>query len=69
VSGTFAEEDRRATGSAKQEFADVRWLEITSVLKRFRANGTEPVTQIEFAGERLDISSVRRWREKVLAGR
>ena len=67
VIGTFAEEDGRATGSAKQEFADVRWMEITSVLQRESANGTKPVKQIEFAGERLDMSSVRRRREKALA--
>ena len=67
VIGTFPEEDGRATGREKQEFADVRWMEITSVLKRESANGTKPVKQIEFKGERLDMSSVRKWREKVLA--
>jgi hypothetical protein len=66
VNGTFPEEDGRATGSAKQEFADARWMEISSVLKRESANGTKPVKQIEFAGERLDMSSVRQWRERVL---
>ncbi len=55
-----------ATGSAKQEFADVRWMEITSVLQRESANGPKPVKQIEFKSERLDLSSVRRWRERVL---
>jgi len=68
VIGTFAEEDGRATGSAKQEFADVRWMEITSVLRRESANGTKPVKQIEFAGERLDLASVRKWRERMIAG-
>ena len=68
VIGTFPEEDGRATGSAKQEFADVRWMEITSVLQRESANGTKPVKQIEFKSERLDLSSVRKWREKVLKG-
>jgi hypothetical protein len=66
VIGTFPGEDGRATGSAKQEFADARWMEISSVLKRESANGTKPVKQIEFAGERLDMSSVRQWRERVL---
>ena len=69
VIGTFPEEDGRATGSAKQEFANVRWMEITSVLKRESANGTKPVKQIEFAGERLDLASVRQWREKGLAAK
>ena len=67
VIGTFAEEDGRATGREKQEFADVRWMEISSVLKRESANGTKPVKQIEFKGERLDMASVRKWRDKVLA--
>ncbi len=72
VIGTFAEdaeEDGRGTGSAKQEFADVRWMEITSVLQRESANGTKPVKQIEFAGERLDLASVRKWRERVIGGK
>ena len=29
--------------------------------------GTKPVTQLEFTGERLDLSSVRPWRDKLLA--
>ena len=29
--------------------------------------GTQPVTQFEFTGERLDLTSVRRWRDKLLA--
>jgi hypothetical protein len=67
VIGTFSEDDEDAFGKDKLEFADVRWMEITSVLKRESENGTKPVKQIEFKGERLDLSSVRRWREKVLA--
>ena len=63
---TFSEKDDRAVGKEKVEFADVRWTETTSVLRRESANGTKPVKQIEFAGERLDMSSVRRWRERVL---
>ncbi len=66
VIGTFSEEDERAVGKEKVEFADVRWMEISSVLKRESQNGTKPVKQIEFKGERMDMSSVRKWREKVL---
>jgi hypothetical protein len=33
---------------------------------RARDNGRRPVQQIVFAGERFDVMSVRRWREKVL---
>lgn len=68
VVGTFPEEDGRGTGSAKQEFADVRWMEITSVLQRESASGTKPVKQIEFKGERLNLASVRKWRERMIAG-
>ncbi len=66
VIGTFSEQDERAVGKEKVEFADVRWMEITSVLKRESANGTKPVKQFEFKGERLDLSSVRRWRGRML---
>ena len=67
VIGTFSEDDERVIGKDKLEFAEVRWMEISSVLQRESVNGTKPVKQIEFKGERLDLSSVRRWREKVLA--
>ncbi|HMG05762.1 MAG TPA: TIR domain-containing protein, partial [Chthoniobacterales bacterium] len=50
VIGTFSEDDERAIGKDKLEFAEVRWMEITSVLKRESANGTKPVKQIEFKG-------------------
>jgi small GTP-binding protein len=69
VIGTFTDNDERVIGKGKLEFADVRWMEITSVLKRESQNGTKPVKQIEFKGERLDLSSVRKWREKALASK
>ncbi|MGO9914964.1 MAG: DUF4365 domain-containing protein, partial [Isosphaeraceae bacterium] len=67
VIGTFSEQDERASGKDRLEFADVRWMEISSVLKRESQDGTKPVKQIEFKGERLDMSSVRRWRDRVLS--
>ncbi len=67
VVGTFPEEDEWAVAKEKVQFADVRWMEITSTLKRLSANGKKPVKQIEFKGERLDMSSVRSWREKVIS--
>lgn len=67
VIGTFSEDDERAIGKERLEFADVRWMEISSVLRRESGNGTKSVKQIEFNGERLDLSSVRRWREKRLS--
>jgi len=45
---------------------DVRWMEIRDYLKRESDNGQRPVRQIVFSGERFDVMSVRRWREKVL---
>lgn len=69
VIGTFSEEDERAVGKEKREFADVRWMEITSVLNNLSEGGRKPVRQIEFKGERLDMTSVRRWRHEVFAGR
>lgn len=41
-------------------------MEIRDYLIRESANGTTPVKQIVFDGERFDVMAVRRWREKVL---
>jgi small GTP-binding protein len=67
VIGTFSAEDERTARRDKLEFADVRWMEISSVLKRESRNGTKPVKQIQFKGERLDLTSVRQWRDRVLS--
>jgi len=45
---------------------EVRWMEVRDWLKRASENGTKPVKQIIFEGERFDVMSVRRWRETVL---
>jgi small GTP-binding protein len=68
VIGTLSEADERAVGKEKVEFADVRWMEISSVLRHESQNGTKPVKQIEFRGERLDMASVHHWRSKLLSG-
>jgi small GTP-binding protein len=47
---------------------EVRWMEVRDYLKRVSENGKKPVKQIEFTGERFDVMSVRRWREKILGG-
>jgi len=47
---------------------EVRWMEVRDWLKRESDNGKKQVKQIIFEGERFDVMSVRRWREKVLAG-
>jgi hypothetical protein len=41
-------------------------MEIRDYLKRESDNGKKTVKQIVFTGERFDVMSVRRWREKVL---
>ncbi|MBI3418384.1 MAG: DUF4365 domain-containing protein [Verrucomicrobia bacterium] len=45
---------------------EVRWMEIRDYLKRESDNGKKTVKQIVFTGERFDVMSVRRWRDKVL---
>jgi hypothetical protein len=45
---------------------DVRWMEVRDWLKRESDNGKKPVKQIVFKGERLDVMSVRRWRDRAL---
>ena len=47
---------------------EVRWMEVRDWLKRVSDNGKKPVKRIVFAGERFDVMSVRRWRERVLGG-
>jgi hypothetical protein len=44
----------------------VRWMEVRDWLKRASDNGTKPVKQIVFEGERFDVMSVRGWRDNVL---
>jgi hypothetical protein len=69
VIGTLPKEDDRFSGKDKLEFADVRWMEISSVLRRESQDGKKPVKHIEFKGERLDMTSVHWWREKALLER
>ncbi len=69
-------EDRHARYWMAQKFpvllvvrnseGEVRWMEVRDWLKRETDNGRKPVKQIVFEGERLDVMSVRRWRDKVL---
>lgn len=46
---------------------EVRWMEVRDWLKRASDKGRKPVKPIVFAGERFDVMSVRRWRERVLS--
>jgi hypothetical protein len=46
----------------------VRWMEVRSWLKHASNNGQKLVKQIVFEGERFDVMSVRRWRERLVRG-
>jgi small GTP-binding protein len=69
-------EDRHARYWMAQKFpvllvirnseGEVRWMEVRDWLKRASDDGRKPVRQIVFAGERFDVMSVRRWRERAL---
>ena len=48
---------------------EVRWMEIRDWLWRASENGEKDVKQIVFTGERFDVMSVRRWREKALGNK
>ena len=48
---------------------EVRWMEVRDWLKQESDNGEKPIKQIVFGGERFDVMSVRRWRERVLGKR
>ncbi len=45
---------------------EVRWMEIREYLKRESDDGKKAVKQIVFEGERFDVMSVRRWRDRAL---
>ena len=60
--------DDEGRGADKERFADIRWMEISDLLRRDSENGRKPVKQIVFEGKRLDAMSVRGWRDRALAG-
>jgi len=66
VIGTFAQEYDLPARKEKLEFAEVRWMEITSYLKQASENETQPVSRIEFKGERMDMTSIRKWWDKII---
>jgi len=45
---------------------EIRWMDVSEYLKRKSDNGKKPVRQVVFSGERFDVMSVRRWRERAL---
>jgi hypothetical protein len=68
VVGTFPDEEDERHGRDRRPFADIRWMEIGDLLRRQSDNGRNEVKQIVFAGERLDVMSVRRVRKEILSG-
>ena len=54
--------------SQTRAFPDVRWMEISSLLKRELQAGRSPeqIRQSEFVGETLDLASILRWRRRIL---
>jgi hypothetical protein len=46
---------------------EIRWMEVRDWLRRDSENGRKAVRQIIFEGERLDVMSVRRWRDRALS--
>lgn len=47
---------------------EIRWMEVSEWLRRESDGGRKQVKQIVFEGERFDVLSVRRWRDRLLAG-
>jgi len=45
---------------------EVRWMEVREYLRRVSDGGEKTVGRIVFEGERFDVMSVRRWRERLL---
>ena len=66
VIGTLPEDRDHLRRRDRLAFESVRWMEITSVLKKLTANGTKRVTQIEFHGEEVNLTTVMRARERAL---
>jgi hypothetical protein len=45
---------------------EIRWMEVRDWLRRESDNGKKPVKQIVFEGKRLEVMSIRGWRERAL---
>jgi hypothetical protein len=46
---------------------EIEWAEIGQPLRRQRDGGERPARGLVFAGERFDLMSIRRWRDKTLS--
>jgi small GTP-binding protein len=47
---------------------EILWMEVRDWLKRATENGRNKLQELIFVGERFDVMSVRRWRDRVLGG-
>ena len=47
---------------------EIRWMKVRDWLRKATDGGKKQVRQIEFKGERFDVMSVRRWRDRALRG-
>ena len=45
---------------------EIRWMDVSDYLRRAGESGKKTVKQVVFAGERFDVMSVRRWRDRAL---
>jgi small GTP-binding protein len=68
VIGTFPEDSDELRGGGKERFADIRWMEVSELLRSESKDGKQPVKQIVFEGQRLDAMAVRGWRADALRG-
>ena len=68
VIGVLPEDSALDRWGDKRQFENICWMEINSVLKQLRDNGTKPVTQIEFHGEEVNMTTVMQQRKGVMGG-
>ena len=47
---------------------EIRWMKVRDWLRKATDGGKKQVRQIEVKGERFDVMSVRRWRDRALRG-
>jgi small GTP-binding protein len=50
----------------RNDEGEVRWMDVREYLKRESHDGQRAVRRIVFEGERFDVMSVRRWRDRAL---
>lgn len=50
----------------RNEQGEVRWMDVRESLRQASTDGRTAVQRIAFTGERLDVMSVRRWRQQAL---